>query len=63
MGSTVKRELHVLSAGLGRGNVEVRASSGQILALIQVLGPIVTSVFFSVNRRSSYLSYSIFVSR
>ena len=38
---TRKRNPHVLRAGLRRGSAEVRASTGQILALIQVLGQIV----------------------
>lgn len=45
MESTVKRTLHVLSAGLRRGDVEVRGSSGQILALKQVLGQVVSFCF------------------
>lgn len=45
MGSTEKRKLHVLSAGLRRGDVEVRASSGQTLTLIQGLGQVVNFVF------------------
>lgn len=52
MGSTEKSKLHILSTGLRRGEAEVRASSGQILTLIQGLGQVVNFVFFSsVNRR------------
>ena len=61
MGPTVKRKPHVLRAGLRRGNVEVRVSSGQISTWIQVLGHAVTWVYPSVSSKWSYVLCRVFV--